>query len=161
MRRSAHVSDLERGDGRMFDSKNEMAAWAVAIIGIAIMGLIVWGGTNNVGPFHQVNKVQAATASKFAPVHVKIVTDPKTIGAYEPASVTVHPGQKVIFTNVSTYTHTVTSRQDGLFDSHDIPTTGSSKSQSTWTLVAPKKAGKYAYYCVYHPLMFGKVIVTG
>jgi plastocyanin len=143
----------------MLFSKSEMIGGVAAIIGIAIMGLIVWGGSNNVGPFHQVNKVQAATTSAFAPVHVKIVTDPKTIGRYTPASVTVHPGQKVIFTNVSDYTHTVTSRQDGLFDSHDIPT--SQSTPSSWTLIAPKKAGKYAYYCVYHPLMFGKVIVKG
>jgi plastocyanin len=143
----------------MFFSKSEMIGGVAAIVGMVIMGLIVWGGANNVGPFHQVNKVEAA--SSFPPVHVKIVTDPKTIGRYTPASVTVHPGQKVIFTNVSNYTHTVTSRQDGLFDSHDIPAAGNSKSGSSWTLIAPKKAGKYAYYCVYHPLMFGKVIVKG
>jgi plastocyanin len=138
----------------MFESKNEVISWVVAIIGIAIMGLIVWGGENNVGPFHKINKAQAQSA--FATLHVKIISDAKTIGAYQPANVTVHPGQKVIFSNVSGITHTVTAKQDGQFDSHDIGSGG-----STWTLIAPSKSGTYSYYCVYHPLMQGKVIVKG
>jgi plastocyanin len=138
----------------MFDNKSEAIGWVVAIIGVAIMGLLVWGGSNNIGPFHKVNKAQAKTA--FAPIHVKIITNTQTIGEYTPASVTVHPGQDVIFTNDSNNVHTVTARGDNSFDSKDINTGGSS-----WPLVAPAKPGTYNYYCVYHPLMLGKVIVKG
>jgi plastocyanin len=138
----------------VFDSKNEVIAWAVAIVGVAIMGLLVWGAANNQGPFHKVNNAKAKSA--FAPVHVKINTNTRTIGDYTPASVTVHPGQDVIFTNVSNNVHTVTARKDNSFDSKDINTGG-----GHWTLVAPAKPGDYPYYCVYHPLMFGKVIVKG
>ena len=138
----------------MFDSKNEAIGWVVAIVGVAIMGILVWGASNNQGPFHRVNKAHAKSA--FAPAHVKINSDPKTIGAYAPSSITVHPGQDVVFTNDSNNVHTVTARKDNSFDSKDINTGGNS-----WTLVAPSKPGTYAYYCVYHPLMFGQVVVKG
>jgi plastocyanin len=138
----------------MFENKNELIGAVVAIIGVAIMGLIVFGAEHNMSPFHTINNVQAKSA--FAPAHVKIVTNPKTIGAYAPASITVHPGQNVVFTNVSNTIHTVTARADNSFDSKDINTGGVS-----WTLVAPKKAGKYQYYCVYHPFMHGTLVVKG
>ena len=136
----------------MFDSRNEGIAWGVAICGVLIMGAIVFGATHNIGPFHKVNK--AAAASPFPPVHVTIITNPKTIGQYTPATITVHPGQKVIFTNASDAVHTVTSRKDNGFDSKDIDT-----GNTSWTLVAPS-AGTYPYYCVYHPLMAGKIVVS-
>jgi plastocyanin len=138
----------------MFDSRNEVIAWAVAICGVIFMGAVVWGANNNVGPFHKVNK--PALASSFPPVHVTIITNPQTIGQYTPASVTVHAGQHVIFTNSSDAVHTVTSRKDNGFDSKDIDT-----GKTSWTLIAPTAPGSYAYYCVYHPLMAGKVVVTG
>jgi plastocyanin len=137
----------------MFESRNEVIAFAVAIAGVLFMGALVWGASNNVGPFHHVNKAQAA--SSFPPIHVKIVYNPTSIGQYTPASVSVHPGQHVVFTNESTAVHTVTSRLDNGFDSKDIDTGGVS-----YTLVAPAKPGTYNFYCVYHPLMGGKVIVT-
>jgi plastocyanin len=138
----------------MLLSRNNLIGFAVAIVGIAIMGLIVFGAEHNAGIFHQINKAQAQ--SSFPPVHVKIVTNPNTIGQYVPASITVHPGQHVIFTNDSNATHTVTERADNGWDSKDIDTGGHS-----WTLIAPSKAGAYQYYCTYHPFMTGKVIVTG
>ena len=138
----------------MFESRNEVIAWLVAITGVVVMGAVVWGGANSVGPFHRVNK--AVAASSFAPVQVKIISNPKTIGQYTPASISVHPGQHVIFTNESNAVHTVTSRRDNGFDSKDIDT-----GATSWTLVAPAKAGSYAFYCVYHPLMAGTVVVTG
>src|SRR5438270_865945 len=136
----------------MFESRNEVIAWAVAICGVIIMGVVVWGASNNVGPFHKVNK--AAASSSFPPVHVTIITNPNTIGQYTPASITVHPGQKLIFTNASDAVHTVTSRKDNGFDSKDIDT-----GNASWTLIAPPP-GTYAYYCVYHPLMAGKIVVA-
>src|SRR5436305_7614162 len=104
----------------MFESRNEIIAWAVAVCGVIIMGVVVWGASNNVGPFHRVNN--AAASSSFPPEHVAIITNPKTIGEYAPASITAHPGQKLIFTNDSDAVHTVTSRKDNGFDSKDIDT---------------------------------------
>ncbi len=83
--------------------------------------------------------------------HVKIVTDPKTVGAYKPPTITVHRGQRIVFKNSSNAIHTVTDRK-GSFDSKNI---GIGHS---WTYTA-KRVRTFSYYCIYHLLMKGKIIV--
>jgi plastocyanin len=56
---------------------------------------------------------------------------------------------------VSDAVHTVTAN-NGAFDSGDIATAGST---SVWHF-APKQTGTFPYYCKYHPLMHGTLIVT-
>jgi plastocyanin len=129
----------------MLLSKSESVAWVIAVIGIAIMGFLAFHG-----PYNHINKIQA---SSLPPLHVQIVTNSKTIGAYQPASTTVHLGQKIIFTNVSTADHTVTASNNS-FDSHNIGTGGQS-----WTYT-PTKMGTYQYVCIYHPFMKGTLVVT-
>lgn len=69
---------------------------------------------------------------------------------FQPASVTVHRGDKVVWRNKDVVPHTATAA--GKFDSKDIAV---GKSW-TWT---PKAAGTYDYICTYHPGMKGTVIV--
>lgn len=127
----------------MFDSRFEIFGWALAVLVIVAMGVIVF-----TGPYHKINKVQAQ--SNLPPVAVKIVTDPTTIGRYSPATVTVKAGQTIKFTNVSNVAHTVTGNG---FDSQAIP-----NNNGTFTISFPK-AGSYHYYCTYHPLMHGTIVV--
>lgn len=129
----------------IFDSKGEIAAWIVAIIGVAIMGVLAFHG-----PFHDINKVHA---SSFAPQHVKIVTDPRTVGRYVPSTVRVHVGQAIIFTNESNADHTVTESSDA-FDSGNIATGG-----ATYTYIA-SATGTFHYVCSYHPFMHGTIVVV-
>lgn len=132
---------------RLFDSVGEAIGWIVAILIVVAMGVIVF-----TGPYNKVNKSAGAGRPTAAPaIQAKIENDPKTVGKYVPTSVTVHVGQDVTFSNVSSVDHTVTAR-DNSFDSGDIG------QQVKWTLVA-KKAGTFPYFCIYHPNMHGTLVV--
>ena len=65
---------------------------------------------------------------------------------FEPASLTVAPGDTVIFRNIDLFPHTATSRL-GVFDSKEIA------PGKTWQYVIPKKGRLFEYYCVLHPTM--------
>ncbi len=65
--------------------------------------------------------------------------------AYEPATLTVAPGDTVVWTNADFLPHTATAR-DTLWDSKTIEGNGA------WRLVA-RRPGRHAYYCVFHPNM--------
>jgi plastocyanin len=71
--------------------------------------------------------------------------------AYGPDQLDVLPGQTVLWTNVSTRTHTVTS-DDGLFDSGDVP----SDSRFSFRFSSP---GIYRYHCTIHQGIVGEVDV--
>jgi YVTN family beta-propeller protein len=71
--------------------------------------------------------------------------------AFAPQSVTVAPGQRIVFVNNDSVVHTATSA-DGSWDSKDI-----APGQS-YTLTLDKP-GTYAYHCGVHPYMQGTVTV--
>jgi plastocyanin len=130
-------------------SRTEYASWGIAIVIVAVMGFIALHG-----PFNLVNKGIAAssTAKHYSELNVKIVTAPKTIGAYMPATITVHVGQSILFSNVSNAPHTVTGRTENSFNSNSIGV------NSSWRFTAAK-TGTFHYYCIYHPLMAGTLKV--
>lgn len=135
----------------LFESRTEIFGWILAVIVIAAMGVIVF-----TGPYHKVNKPQpaaAAAATKHPSQTVRIVTNAATVGLYTPKTVTIHLGQAVAFTNVSNAVHTVTAN-DNSFNSGDIATGG-----GKW-IFRPSKTGTFKYFCIYHPLMHGTLIVT-
>jgi predicted secreted protein with PEFG-CTERM motif len=77
---------------------------------------------------------------------------------FVPASVTVHPGDTVTWTNDDTAAHTVTSGTakdgpDGNFDS-SLFMAGTTFSHKFDTL------GNYPYFCMVHPWMTGNVLNT-
>jgi plastocyanin len=125
-------------------SRAEIFGFVIAVLGVSAMGVITF-----TGPYHHFNKVPPKIL--FAPVHVQIVTDPKTIGRYTPHTITVHVGQSIIFTNVSNADHTVTA-DNNVFASPNI------SLNSSWTFT-PKHAGTFHYYCIYHPFMHGVLVV--
>ena len=69
-----------------------------------------------------------------------------------PAVVTVHPGDKIQWTNNDIVPHTATTVDKG-FDS------GSIGVGEAWTLTAPAKKGDYLYTCTFHPNMKAKLVV--
>ena len=81
----------------------------------------------------------------------------ETNECYIPFEVTVHPGDTVVWSNDDIAAHTVTSgvppTADGTFDS-GIFMAGATFSHTFDTL------GEYDYYCIVHPWMIGKVLVT-
>jgi hypothetical protein len=126
-------------------SPTERTWWLVAILGVAAMGAIAFGG-----PFHLINK--PAAAPHYPPVTVRWLTDPKIIARNVPDPVRVHVGQPVIWVNRSNAPHTATA-QNGAFNSGNVDV------GAQWKYI-PTKAGTYHYFCVYHPLMHGVLIVT-
>jgi plastocyanin len=84
---------------------------------------------------------------------VKIVSDPNTVGKFDPATVSVTAGQTVEwdFADTSGTPHTVTA-DDGSFDSC---------SQSSGKFVVTfSKAGDVKYHCTLHSQMLGTVKVS-
>jgi len=73
--------------------------------------------------------------------------------AFSPASLTVSPGDIVVFRNNDMFPHTATARA-GAFDSREI------QPGKTWRLGIPKRGRLFEYYCVLHPAMKGALRVT-
>lgn len=72
-------------------------------------------------------------------------------GKFTPATVTIKPGDTVVWVNGDDRDHTVTAA-DGSFNSGNIEKGGS----YSFTF---KKAGRYGYSCGLHPRMKGMVVV--
>jgi plastocyanin len=74
--------------------------------------------------------------------------------AFSPATLTVHPGEKVSVTNKDSTAHTVTATPSGPFDTGDIA------PGETTEFTAPSKAGTYDYICLIHQFMHGTLTVS-
>jgi plastocyanin len=70
---------------------------------------------------------------------------------FEPGKVTIKVGQSVIWTNKDDHDHTVVAK-NGSFESENLVSGDSFKHTFA-------KAGKYEYFCRYHPRMKGTVTV--
>jgi len=71
--------------------------------------------------------------------------------AFTPASLAVRPGDVIRWTNADPVPHTVTAA--GAFDS------GSIAAGAAWTFKA-ERAGRFDYFCAFHPMMKGTLIVA-
>ena len=90
----------------------------------------------------------APAALPAAPVHTIAIDGMH----FSPASVQVHPGERVVWVNKDLVPHTATAR-DGRFDSKTIA------AGASWSWVATTPPGTVAYACVYHPEMTATVTV--
>ena len=88
-----------------------------------------------------------AVASEAAAMRVEIRNF-----MFAPATLTVHPGTRVVWTNKDEEPHTVTSA-GSLFTS-----SAALDSDDTYA-VTFSKPGTYAYYCSIHPMMVGTIVV--
>ena len=85
--------------------------------------------------------------------------------AYNPNPIEVNVGQTILWTNDDFSFHTVTSGVVGdtnsvrIFDSGLAGLTALASTGKTYEY-AFESAGEYSYYCILHPGMVGKVIVT-
>ena len=91
---------------------------------------------------------------KEKPAPRKPVTHTVTIDAtsFKPASLTVAPGDAVVWVNKDIIPHTATSAKQGLFDS------GTIAPGKSWRHTF-KSAGTFDYVCIFHPTMKGKTVV--
>ena len=70
---------------------------------------------------------------------------------FSPASLTVSPGDRIVWVNQDLFPHTATADSKA-FDSRDIA------AGASWTYVAVR-SGEYAYSCTFHPTMKGRLVV--
>jgi plastocyanin len=96
----------------------------------------------------------AAGQKEQKPKPKKPVTHTVTIDAtsFKPASLTIAPGDSVIWVNKDLIPHTATSKKPGIFDSGDIAPGKSWKHTF-------KTASGVDYVCIYHPTMKGTLAV--
>ncbi|WP_189190588.1 cupredoxin domain-containing protein [Streptomyces albiflavescens] len=73
--------------------------------------------------------------------------------AFDPATITVKPSQKVTVVNKDAVAHTVTATEGKAFD------TGNIDGGKSGTFTAPSKSGSYRFVCTYHSNMKGTLIV--
>jgi plastocyanin len=76
---------------------------------------------------------------------------------YEPAQITINPGDAIIWKNEDIALHTATSGSDapdGKFDTGLI-----SSNDSSQPITMPSEPGQYQYFCTLHPWMRGVVKV--
>jgi plastocyanin len=83
---------------------------------------------------------------------VMIITNSDGSYGFSPATLTITAGTTVIWKNVSTAPHTVTSDDGTTFDSGTIPTGGSFRFKFT-------TSGTFSYHCNYHPYMRAKIVL--
>jgi len=75
---------------------------------------------------------------------------------YEPDPITIQQGDGVEWMNEDNSPHTVTSRQEGMFDSSLI------NPSSSWVLNSAEIApAEYEYFCTLHPFMSAKLVISG
>ncbi len=119
---------------------------------LAVLGMISFTASGHFSVFAQGSDVK-----------VSIVSGGSTLAdkAYSPNPVQAAVGQKVIWTNMDSVQHTITSGTPGSADSGKEFDSGLTKLlnhgdtfEHTFT-----KAGDYPFYCQLHPTMLGHVIV--
>jgi plastocyanin len=110
------------------------AAIALVAFGLALMGLR--GAIASAGE-------TTAQASRAAGVEINHF-------AYHPPTLTIAKGSKVTFSNTSHATHTAT--RPGSFSTGRI-------KPGTSVSIHFDKPGTYAYHCLIHPFMHGKIVV--
>jgi plastocyanin len=136
-------------------------ALAVIFISAAVVGGSTFYAFGLVTPRPAAPEEEAPPAEEPAPpaniVDATILAGSSAQGNpdYEPDPLTVNRGDGVRWTNEDNVPHTVTSRQEDLFDSSLI------NAGAEWLLnTAELDPAEYAYYCVVHPFMEGTLIVA-
>jgi plastocyanin len=121
------------------------------------------GGTTSTPPASDGTTPTAATGTTPSPttapsgntVNVTITMDSSGNFAFSPATITIKPGTTVVWTNMTSTPHTVTSDDSKTFDSGIANPLGSG---GTFKFTF-NSAGTFSYHCEIHPFMKAKVIV--
>lgn len=105
---------------------------------------VVFGAGPGAGFGGSAAAAETALLPAVATVHIKNFK-------YDPATVTVHAGDRVTFVNDDDEAHTITA-SDKAFDSEGLDGSG------TWQHVFAK-SGTFHYFCELHPYMKATVVV--
>ncbi|MDF2727612.1 MAG: putative blue (type 1) copper domain protein, partial [Nitrososphaera sp.] len=148
-------------------------AMAVIFIGAAIVGGSTFYAFGLVTPKppaaeEEEEEDQAEQGAESAPTQEPATPPPNTISArilpgasaqgnpdYDPDPITITQGDGVQWTNEDNAPHTVTSSEQGVFDS------GLINAGDTWQLNSAEIApAEYEYFCTLHPFMVAMLAVS-
>jgi plastocyanin len=138
-----------------------LKALAVIFIGAAVVGGSTFYAFGLVTPRPPAPVEEPVEEEPAAPTNIINATilagsSAETNPAYEPDPLTVNAGDGVQWLNEDNVPHTVTSREEGLFDS------GLVNAGDTWLLnTVNLSPAEYLYYCFVHPHMEGTLVVAG
>lgn len=122
----------------------------IVLVVVVIGGVILATGNQSTTPVpveeNNVPSQEPAMKKEGASIEIK---DFK----FSPSTLTVKAGEKITFTNRDLPGHSITSDEQGLFDSGVL-----GKDQSG-TITAPTKPGTYAFHCTPHPSITGTLVV--
>ena len=131
-----------------------MTVWKMAIGSVATALLLVSCGGSSGDNGGQSCSPTGGSTSGTATQTVKVVSDPNTIGKYDPATVGVKVGDTVAWDfQDNTAQHSVTSDDSGVFDS-------CLQNAGAKFMVTFSKAGDFKYHCQIHAQMLGEVKVS-
>ena len=146
-----------------------LKAMAVIFIGAAVVGGSTFYAFGLVTPKPPATEEEQAEESEASPPSEEPATPPaNTISAtilpgssaqgnpdYDPDPVTANQGDGVQWTNEDNVPHTVTSTQQGVFDS------GLINAGDIWLLNSAEIAPtEYEYFCTLHPFMVATLVVS-
>jgi plastocyanin len=142
-----------------------LKAMAVIFIGAAIVGgstFYAFGLVTPKPPAEEEAAEESPAAEKPSTPPANTVNATILAGAsaqgnpdYDPDPITIKQGDGVQWTNEDNSPHTVTSRQQGIFDS------GLINAGDTWLLNSAEMApAQYEYYCTLHPFMAATLVVS-
>jgi plastocyanin len=128
--------------------------WKMAIVAAgSALALAACGGSSTAGGGGTSCNPTGGTIGGSGATVVKVVSDPNTVGKFDPTPVSVTAGQSVEWDfSDSSAPHTVTA-DDGSFDS-------CSQNSGTKFVVTFSKAGDVKYHCTLHSQMLGDVKVS-
>jgi plastocyanin len=130
-----------------------VTVWKLAIGSVATVLLLAScggsSGDNGGSGCTQQGGATGATADQT----VKVVTDPDTIGKYDPASVTIKAGQSVEWDFQDTAVQHSVTEDNSVFDS-------CLQNAGAKFTVTFAKAGDFKYHCQIHSQMTGDVKVS-
>ena len=129
-----------------------MTVWKMAIGSVATALLLVSCGGSSGDNGGQSCSPTGGSTSGTATQTVKVVTDPNTIGKYDPATVNAKVGDTVAWDfQDNSAQHSVTA-DDSSFDS-------CLENSGAKFMVTFSKAGDFKYHCQIHAQMLGEIKV--
>jgi plastocyanin len=132
-----------------------VSVWKLAIVavGTALVLAGCGGSTSDNGGSASCSP-QGGSTSGTGTATVKVVSDPNTIGKFDPSTVSITAGQIVEWDfQDSSAQHSVTSDESGVFDS-------CLQSAGAKFFVTFTKAGDFKFHCTIHAQMTGDVKVS-
>ena len=131
-----------------------MIVWKMGIAAIGSALVLAACGSGGGGGGSSDNCTPKGAGSGTASQTVKIVSDPNTVGKFDPASVSVTKGQSVEWDFQDTAAqHSVTSDDNTTFDS-------CLQSAGAKFIATFNTAGDFKYHCTIHAQMTGDVKVS-